>query len=96
MAGSGVRRDGEYHNDNATDAIGDFLGDRDRILGLRLHPHAQTNEEAVRETLRPAAPDERQPGCFALEEERGGSWKGSSAPVIKEARPSLWPFAYAQ
>jgi hypothetical protein len=39
--------------------------------------------------LRPAAPDERQPGCFGLEEERGGNWKGSSAPVIKEARPSL-------
>jgi len=41
------------------------------------------------ETLRPAVPDERQPGCFGLEEERGGNWKGSSAPVIKEARPSL-------
>ena len=39
--------------------------------------------------LRPTAPDERQPGCFGLEEERGGNWKGSSAPVIKEARPSL-------
>ena len=43
----GVRRDGEHHNDNATDAIGDFLGDRDRIHILRLHPHAQTNEEAA-------------------------------------------------
>ena len=42
-----------------------------------------------RETLRPAVSDERQPGCFALEEERGGNWQGSSAPVIKEARPSL-------
>jgi hypothetical protein len=41
------------------------------------------------EALRPAAPDERQPGCFGLEEERGGNWKGSSAPIIKEARPSL-------
>src|SRR6266516_7575502 len=29
-----------------------------------------------RETLRPAVPDEHQPGCFALEEERGGNWKG--------------------
>jgi hypothetical protein len=26
------------------------------------------------ETLRPAVPDEHQPDCFALEEERGGSW----------------------
>jgi len=33
--------------------------------------------------------DERQPGCFGLEEERGGDWKGSGAPLIKEARPSL-------
>ena len=41
------------------------------------------------ETLRPAVPDEHQPGCFALKEERGGSWKGSGIPVIKEARPTL-------
>jgi hypothetical protein len=43
----GVRRDGEHYNDNASDAIGDFLGDRDRIPSLRLHPHAETNEEAA-------------------------------------------------
>ena len=41
------------------------------------------------ETLQPAVPDERQPGCFALEEERGGNWTGSGVPVIKEARPTL-------
>jgi hypothetical protein len=43
------------------------------------------------ETLRPAVPDEHQPGCFALEEERGGDWKGSggTVPSIKEAKPSL-------
>ena len=41
------------------------------------------------ETLRPAVPDERQPGCFALEEERGGNWTGTGVPVIKEARPTL-------
>jgi hypothetical protein len=41
------------------------------------------------ETLRAAAPDERQPGCFALEEERGGHWTGSGVPGIKEARPTL-------
>jgi hypothetical protein len=40
-------------------------------------------------TLQSAIPDERQPGCFALEEERGGNWIGSRAPVIKEARPTL-------
>ena len=82
-----VLGDGEHHN--AADAIRDFLGDRDRIHSLRLHPHAETNEDALRETVRPAAPDEREPSCFALEEERGGNWIGSSAPVIKEARPSL-------
>jgi hypothetical protein len=41
------------------------------------------------QTLRAAAQDERQPGCFALEEESGGHWTGSRVPVIKEARPSL-------
>jgi hypothetical protein len=43
------------------------------------------------ETLRPAAPDEHQPGCFGLEEERGADWKGSgrTVPSIKEAKPSL-------
>jgi hypothetical protein len=41
------------------------------------------------QTLRAAVPDERQPGCFALEEESGGHWTGSSVPVIKEARPTL-------
>lgn len=35
------------------------------------------------------AADERQPGCFAQEEESGGHWTGSSVPVIKEARPTL-------
>jgi hypothetical protein len=41
------------------------------------------------EILRPAVPDEHQPGCFALEEERGGNWPGSAVPVINEAKPSL-------
>jgi hypothetical protein len=47
MARSGVGRDGEHHNDNASDATRDFLGDRGCIHSLRLHPHAQTNEEAT-------------------------------------------------
>jgi hypothetical protein len=44
-----------------------------------------------KETSRLVVPDERQPGCFALEEERGGDWKGSGGAVwsIKEAKPSL-------
>jgi L-2-hydroxyglutarate oxidase LhgO len=39
------------------------------------------------QTLRAAVSDERQSGCFALEEERGTNWTGTSAPVIKETRP---------
>ena len=49
----------------------------------------KTRKKLPTETLRPAMPDERQPGCFALEEERGGHWTGTGVPVIKEARPSL-------
>jgi hypothetical protein len=41
-----VLRDGEHHN--AADATLDFLGDRDRIHSLRLHPHAETNKEATK------------------------------------------------
>jgi hypothetical protein len=41
------------------------------------------------ETSRTAMPDEHQPGCFALEEEKGGNWTGSGVPVIKEATPTL-------
>jgi hypothetical protein len=43
------------------------------------------------ETLRRAVPDEHQPGCFALEEERGSNWKGGgrTVPSVKEAKPSL-------
>jgi hypothetical protein len=35
--------------------------------------------------------DERQPGCFGLEDERGEDWKGSGAmkSAINESRPSL-------
>jgi len=51
MPHSGVRRDGEHHNDNASNAIGDFLGDRGCIPSLRLHPHAQPNEEATKGNL---------------------------------------------
>ena len=40
-----VLGDGEHHNDNATDATRDFLGDRDRIHSLRLHPHAETEKK---------------------------------------------------
>jgi hypothetical protein len=37
------------------------------------------------------AADERQPSCFAYEEDKGEGWKGSGAmrPAINEARSSL-------
>jgi hypothetical protein len=43
------------------------------------------------ETARPTVPNEHQPTCFALEEEKGGDWKGSgeSTPAVKEVKPSL-------
>ena len=57
----------------------------------RRYEYEAVFQAQVIETLQPAAPDEYQPGCFALEEERGGNWKGSggSVPSIKEAKPSL-------
>jgi hypothetical protein len=43
------------------------------------------------ETAPSTAVDERQPSCFALEEEKGEHWHGSGAMarVINEARTSL-------
>jgi len=40
-------------------------------------------------SLKAAVSDEHQPGCFALEEEKGDHWRGSGVPNIKEARPTL-------
>ena len=80
---------GEHHN--AADAALDFLGNCGRMGDLRLYPHAETEKKLPTETVRPAVPDEYQPGFFSLEEERGGNWKGSggTVPFIKEAKPSL-------
>jgi hypothetical protein len=33
--------------------------------------------------LAATVPDERQPGCFALEEERGANWKGSGDRPVR-------------
>jgi hypothetical protein len=48
------------------------------------------------ESLQPAVPNERQPGCFAQEEEKGADWKGigESRLAIKEAKPSLCDLSY--
>jgi quercetin dioxygenase-like cupin family protein len=54
---------------------------------LRLRIHAETERKSL-PTLRAAVLDEHQPGCFALDEERGDNWIGSGAPVIKEVRPT--------
>ena len=40
-------------------------------------------------SLKAPVSQEHQPGCFALEEEKGGHWTGTGVPVIKEAKPSL-------
>jgi hypothetical protein len=80
-----VLGDGEHHN--AADATLDFLVNRGRIHSLRLHPHAGTGKKATNGNFA----DEHQPSCFALEEERGGNWKGGggTVPSVKEAKPSL-------
>jgi hypothetical protein len=51
----------------------------------------KSTKKLLGETLRPAVPDEHEPGCFSFEEERGASWKGSGGTVtsLKEAKPSL-------
>jgi len=50
------------------------------------------------ETLRPAVPDEHQPGCFALEEEKGDHWTGSgrqsSADALVEVSVGSPPIGY--
>jgi len=46
MQQSCVVGDGEHHN--ATAVLWDFLGNRDRFLSLRLHPHAETEEKATK------------------------------------------------
>jgi hypothetical protein len=47
--------------------------------------------QLIQRLLLPPAENEHQPSCFALEEEKGETWKGSGAmgPAINEARPSL-------
>jgi hypothetical protein len=45
-----VLGDGEHHN--ATDATLDFLGNRGRIHGLRLHPHPEADKEAAEAKFR--------------------------------------------
>jgi hypothetical protein len=76
-------------NRDATAATCELCFGYGRTCSLRLRFDAEIKKKLAIETLRPAVPDERQPDCFGLEEERGGNWKGSNAPVIKEARPSL-------
>ncbi len=45
----------------------------------------------VEQAPTPLTANEHQPSCFALEEEKGETWKGSGATksVVNEARPSL-------
>ena len=70
-------------------ALGIFLAAMIALVVCGCILTRKPRKELPTETLRPAVPDEHQPGCFALEEERGGNWTGSGVPVIKEAKPSL-------
>ncbi len=58
------------------------------MRSLRLHTHAETDEKVTGGKIAAAVLDEHQPGCFALEEERGSDWMGSGVQIIKE-RASL-------
>jgi hypothetical protein len=59
--------------------------------GIFYMENAGGHKPAHPETPRSMAADERQPSCFALEEEKGEHWKGAGKMValINEARPSL-------
>ena len=48
-----VLGDGEHHN--AADTALDFLGNCGRMVGLRLHPHAETNKKATKDNLADSA-----------------------------------------
>ena|SRR5689334_16407236 len=68
---------------------------RGRIIGewlLQMTAGLQANKNQKKmaglQDPRTNVPDEHQPSCFALEEERGGNWKGA-LPSNKEAKPSL-------
>ena len=41
-----VLSEGEHHN--ATAVLRDFLGNRDRFLSLRLHPHAEADKKVAK------------------------------------------------
>jgi hypothetical protein len=62
-----VLSDGEHHN--ATDATLDFLGNRDRIHSLRLHPHAETDEKATNRNV--SASSGGRTGAQLLRSRRG-------------------------
>jgi hypothetical protein len=68
---------------------------RARIIGewlqmeARLLADARSGETESPQRLRTGLPDQHQPSCFALEEERGGNWQGAPTSVIKDAKPSL-------
>ena len=61
--------------------------------GIFYMENAGGYKSAHPETTPSTETDERQPSCFALEEEKGQHWTGSGAMgrVINEARPSLHP-----
>jgi hypothetical protein len=69
---------------------------RARIIGEWILMETRFQADKYREMAgsqnpRTRVPDEHQPSCFALEEEKGENWKGVGATglAIKETKPSL-------
>ena len=80
-------RTNKYFCDQQIAKISEFLMAQHGIFDME---NAGGYKPAHPETT-PSTTDERQPSCFALEEEKGEHWNGSGAMarVINEARPSL-------
>jgi len=61
------------------------------IDGIKVALHGLFHHESADARAPALQPDEHNPGCFALEEEKGEGWKGSGAmkPEVNEGRPTL-------
>jgi hypothetical protein len=66
-------------------------GAEPRSHGLFYMENAGGCDDAPAPAQAADAKDERQPSCFAQEEERGQDWHGAGAsgPAVKETRPTL-------
>ena len=85
-----VSRDGEHHAMQQL-YLAIFVASMTALVVCGCIMTRKPTKKPSTKIWRPAVPNEHQPSCFGLEEERGGDWKGSggSVPAIKEAKPSL-------